>query len=206
MSTKRTLTALAGIAAGLTLLAGCTNTTPAPTPTASTSTPSPSATASNPQVSPPESEDDAIADAETVLTQYFVVRGEVNAAGGTDTAPLEAWATGRALEVAVNDAAGIAKGPILNTDQKNIDGPGKTEGAIKYETTASYGQEWEGVENGLITINACQDASEYKIYASDGSEAMRPAEARSTFDYQVVYDSDSEKWLVYDLISLGESC
>ena len=34
---------------------------------------------------------------------------------------------------------------------------------------------------------------------------MRP-EARSTFDYQVVYDSESETWLVYNLISLGESC
>ena len=151
------------------------------------------------------SEDEAITAAETVLTQYFVTRGEVNAAGGTDTAPLEAWATGRALEVAVNDAAGIAEGPILNVDQVNVEGPATTEGAIKYETVASYGQEWEGIENGLVTINACQDASEYKVWASDGSEAMRP-EARSTFDYQVVYDSESETWLVYNLISLGESC
>ena len=205
MSIKRI--ALAGIiAAALTLTACSTGepTDPTASPT-STLTPTPTPTATNPKVPAPASEDEAITAAETVLTQYFATRGEVNAAGGTDTAPLEDWATGRALDVAVNDATGIANGPILNVDQKNIDGPGTTEGAIKFETKAAYGQTWEEVENGLVTINACQDASDYKIWASDGSVAMRP-DARSTFDYQVVYDSETETWLVYNLISLGESC
>jgi hypothetical protein len=43
------------------------------------------------------------------------------------------------------------------------------------------------------------------VFARHGSEALRP-EPRATFDYQVIYDSERETWLVYDLISLGESC
>ena len=98
MSIKRL--AIAGIIAAALTLTACTG-TGNQNPTASpTDTPTPTPTASNAQVPPPASEDEAITAAETVLTQYFVTRGEVNAAGGTDTAPLEAWATGRALEVA----------------------------------------------------------------------------------------------------------
>ena len=100
----------------------------------------------------------------------------------------------------------FATGPILNVDGKNIEGPGYTEGSITYETVAAYGQEWEDVENGLITINACQDLSEYKGFASDGSEAMQPEEKRNLVDYQVVYDAERQAWLVYDVIGLGQTC
>lgn len=203
MTTKRIITALTAIAISGVLLAGCTGTA-SPTPSPSTASPTPTPSTGT-KVPPPANEAEAIEAADAVLTQYFNIRGEVNAAGGTDTSPLEAFATDKALEVAVNDAAHIAEGPILNVDQVNVDGPGKTEGAIKYETVAAYGQPWEEVENGLVTINACQDASDYKVWASDGSEALRP-DARTTFDYQVVYDAESETWLVYNLISLGESC
>lgn len=203
MTTKRIITALTAIAISGVLLAGCTGTA-GPTPTATTASPTPTPSTGT-KVPPPANEAEAIEAADAVLTQYFDTRGEVNAAGGTDTSPLEAFATGKALEVAVNDASHIAEGPILNVDQVNVEGPGKTEGAIKYETVAAYGQPWEEVENGLVTINACQDASDYKVWASDGSEALRP-DARTTFDYQVVYDVESETWLVYNLISLGESC
>lgn len=202
MSIKRI--AIAGIIAAALTLTACTG-TGNPNPTASTSTtPTPTSTAGT-KVPPPANEDEAIAAADSVLTEYFVARGEVNAAGGTDTSSLEVLATGKALDVAVRDAAYVAEGPVLNVDQVNVEGPATTEGAIKYETLSAYGQPWEDVENGLVTINACQDASEYKVFASDGSEALRP-DARTTFDYQVIYDSERETWLVYDLISLGESC
>ena len=202
MSIKRI--AIAGIFAAALTLTACTG-TGNPNPTGSTSsTPTPTSTAGT-KVPPPASEDEAIKAAESTLTEFFVTRGEVNAAGGTDPSPLEALATGKALDVAVKDATYVATGPVLNVDQVNIDGPATTEGAIKYETVTAYGQPWEEVENGLVTVNACQDASDYKVFASDGSEALRP-DARSTFDYQVIYDSERETWLVYNLISLGESC
>ncbi|MFF8188777.1 hypothetical protein ACF044_16105 [Microbacterium sp. NPDC016588] len=202
MSIKRI--AIAGIIAAALTLTACTG-TGNPNPTASPSnTPTPTSTAGT-KVPPPASEDEAIAAADSVLTEYLVARGEVNAAGGTDTSSLEVLATGKALDVAVRDAAYVAEGPVLNVDQVNVEGPATTEGAIKYETLSAYGQPWEDVENGLVTINACQDASEYKVFASDGSEALRP-DARTTFDYQVIYDSERQTWLVYDLISLGESC
>lgn len=203
MTSKRIITALTAVALSSMLLAGCTTTNgPTPTPSTASATPTPT---TGTKVPPPANEEEAISAADAVLKEYFVTRGEVNAAGGTDTTPLNAVATDKALEVAVKDAERIATGPILNVDQKNVEGPGKTEGAIKFETVSAYGQKWEEVENGLVTINACQDASDYKVWASDGSEALRP-DARTTFDYQVIYDTKTETWLVYNLISLGQSC
>ena len=138
MSIKRI--AIAGIIAATLTLAACSNggtTDPTTTPS---ETPTPTPTATNPKVSAPANEDEAITAAETVLTQYFVTRGEVNAAGGTDTAPLEDWATGRALDVAVNDATGIANGPILNVDQaKQV-----------YVIKRGQGKGYSGVENELF--------------------------------------------------------
>lgn len=203
MTSKRIITALTAVALSSMLLAGCTTTaTPTPGPSTASATPTPT---TGTKVPPPANEEEAISAADAILKEYFVTRGEVNAAGGTDTAPLKAVATDKALDVAVKDAERISTGPILNVDQKNVEGPGKTEGAIKFETVSAYGQKWEEVETGLVTINACQDASDYKVWASDGSEALRP-DARSTFDYQVIYDTKTETWLVYNLISLGQSC
>jgi hypothetical protein len=203
MTSKRIITALTAVALSSMLLAGCTATaTPTPGPSTASATPTPT---TGTKVPPPANEEEAISAADAVLKEYFVTRGEVNAAGGTDTTPLNAVATDKALDVAVKDAERIATGPILNVDQKNVEGPGKTEGAIKFEMVSAYGQKWEEVENGLVTINACQDATDYKVWASDGSEALRP-DARTTFDYQVIYDTETETWLVYNLISLGQSC
>ncbi|WP_102191304.1 hypothetical protein [Microbacterium aurantiacum] len=202
MILKRTIAAAATFTVAALLMTAC-----AP---AAVETPKPTQTTAAPEtmapVAPPESEEEAVAAAEEVLTKWFEVRGEVNAAGGTDTEQLEALSTGTALERVLADAEQIANGPLLNVDEVNIDGPIKTEGAITYESKSAYGQEWEGVENGLVTINACQDGTDYKLFASDGSEGMRPAELRTTFDYQVIYDASREAWLVYDLISLGETC
>lgn len=203
MNLTRTLTAATGLVVATLLIAGCT-TEAGPKPTPSQSSAAPEETRG--PVAAPESEDEAIEAAEAVLTEWFEVRGEVNAAGGTDTAELEELSTGTALERAVGDAAEIASGPLLNVDGENIEGQVTAEGAITYETVTAYGQEWEGTENGLVTINACQDASDYKLTASDGSAGMTPESLRNTFDYQVIYDAERQAWLVYDLISLGETC
>lgn len=202
MILKRTLAAAATFTVAALLMTAC-----AP---AAVETPKPTQTTAAPEtmapVAPPESEEEAVAAAEEVLTKWFEVRGEVNAAGGTETAPLEELSIGNALEATLNDAAHIASGPQLNVDGENIDGPVTTEGAIRYETVSAYGQEWEGIENGLVTINACQDGSEYKVFASDGSPGMQPEEQRLTFDYQVTYNAERQAWLVYDLVSLNEPC
>lgn len=203
MNLTRTLTAATALVAATLLIAGCT-TEAGPKPTPSQSSAAPEETRG--PVAAPESEEEAIEAAEAVLTEWFEVRGEVNAAGGADTAELEELSTGTALERALADAKTIVEGPLLNVDGENIEGPIRTEGAITYETKTAYGQEWEGTENGLVTINACQDGTDYKLFASDGSEGMRPEELRTTFDYQVIYDADAQAWLVYDLISLGETC
>lgn len=204
MTLKRTTTALIAIAAGIALLAGCSPTS-GPQPTASSSSPTPTSNTAGP-VDPPKDEAEAVKAAEKAVTQWLVVRGEVNAAGGKNTEPLKTVATGKALDRAIADATQISTGPVLNVDQKNVDGPGKTEGAIKYEPIAAYGQSNDGIENGLVTVNACQDASGYKVFASDGSPAMRPPSDRNKFDYKVIYDAKAKAWLVSDAVSLGQTC
>lgn len=203
MNLTRTLTAATALVAATLLIAGCTaDAGPKPTPSQSSA----AAEATREPVAPPANEEEAITAAESVLTEWFEVRGEVNAAGGTDTAPLEELSTGNALDIAVRAAEEVSTGPLLNVDKENIDGPIKTEGAFTHEMIGAYGQEWEGVGNGLVTINACQDASDYKLFASDGSEGLRPENLRNVFDFQVIYDADREAWLVYDIVNLNETC
>lgn len=203
MRPARTLLAAAALIGALTL-AGCTTPQGNVTPTRSTSTPTPTPTPT--EAAPPADEAEAITSATAVLTEWFKVRGEVNAAGGTDTALLDQVATGMALVIAQDDAKRIANGPILNVDGANIEGPSTTEGQLTFEPIASYGQVWNEIENGLVTINACQDATGYKVTTNDGTPAMTPAEQRQTFDYQITYDAERKVWLVYNSIVIGEPC
>lgn len=205
MTSKRIITALTAVALSGMLLAGCTSTA-APTPEPSTASPTPTPT-TGAKVPPPADEDEAIASATDVLTEWFKVRGEVNAAGGTDTAPIETLSTGRALSVALESANRIATGPLVNEDNVSVDGPSTTEGQITFETIAAYGQEQSGIENGLVTINACQDSTGYTITTNDGKPALvDPNNARLVYDYQVVYDAERQAWLVSDLINTGSKC
>lgn len=202
MSIKRL--AIAGIIAAALTLTACTGTgnqNPTTSPT-DTATPSPTATT----VAPPADEEEAITNADAALTNWLAVRGEVNAAGGTDTDRLEALAVGRALELTLNDAATIAEGPVLNESGQNVEGPATTEGAFVHETITAYSQQYEDITHGLVTLNACQDASGYVITTNDGSPAMRPENPRVVVDYQVIYEAERQAWLVYDVISLGETC
>jgi hypothetical protein len=204
MILKRTILTAASVTVAALLMTACSPTGPQPTPT-STGTPTPTSTARGP-VDPPKDEASAVAVSEETLTEWFVVRGEVNAAGGKDTDRLKQLTTGNALPKVLADASQIANGPQLNKDGKNIDGPAKTQGAIKYVPLAAYGQPFEGIENGLVTIHACQDTSDYKVWAHDGSEApTRPSE-RYLFDFQVTYSASAKAWLVSDLISLNQTC
>lgn len=144
-STKRL--AIAGIIAAALTLTACTGTNgqgPTNGPSES-ATPTPTATSFD----PPADEDEAIDNADAAVTNWLAVRGEVNATGGTDVERLEQLATGRALEITLNDAATVANGPVLNEDGEQIDGPATTEGAFTHETLSAYAQEYEG------TARAC---------------------------------------------------
>ena len=202
--TKRTLTAVASLIAGMVLLAGCSP-TPAPTtsatPAAST-TPTPTAT----PVGPPASEADAIAAAEIVITRLLTAYSEIGGKGGTDTAPLKELATGSALDQELVSANRKLNGPLLNEDNVSVDGPSTTKGTITYEKIAAYGQENQGVPNGLVTVNLCKDLSNYFITTADGKPALRPQSLRNKFDYQVTYDSERKSWLVSNEVDLGQSC
>lgn len=203
MTLKRTSTALVAIAAGIALLAGCSPTN-GPQPTKSSS-PTPTSTSAGP-VDPPKSEDEAVKAAEVVLTDWLDTRGTINAAGGKDATALNKLATGKALDLSVNEAKHWANGPILNVDKKNVPGGGHTEGKLAYEPKSAYGQDFEGTPNGLVTVNACQDGSAYKGFASDGTEAMLAPEKRTLVDYQVVYDVKAKAWLVSDVVGLNQPC
>jgi hypothetical protein len=204
MSTKRSIAIAGLIAAALTLTACSTGGTP--TPTKTTSTPSPTSTALNSPVAAPKSQDDAIAAAETVLATWYKTRGAVNAAGGKDTDPLKLLSTGPALQITLDDAGRIATGPLLNADGQSIPGAAKTTGALTFEPGAAYGQKWQNVENGLVTVDGCQDASNYHITTHDGKPAMRPPHDRIKLEYQVTYDPKSQLWLVSKQVDLQATC
>ena len=188
--TKR-LALVGAIAAAMTLSA-CTSGGPTGPTITPSNTPTPTATAG--PVAPPESEDEAIDAATTVLNQSLIVRGEVNAAGGTDTARYDSLMTGPALQKAQQEAA-------LTVENGDV-----TSGAVTIEIVSAYAAEWEGTEFGLVTLPTCTDFSTYVINTSDGSPAPRPDNLQIPVDYQVVYVEDAQAWKVYDTIVTGDTC
>lgn len=183
----------AAAAVGLTL-AGCVPGAE-PTPTAShTTTPTPTAT-TDPQ---PQSEGEATAAAELAIADFLYIRGQVNAAGGTDTAPLEEIATDRALQLAIDDAGRIAEGGL------------RTEGQISFTPTLSYANTLENsttnIPFGYASVVGCQDGSSYKIFNSDGTPAQQPTQLRNEIQFDVIWDPAVELWLVYKVVVTGASC
>lgn len=202
-TTKRL--ALAGIIAASLALAGCTG-NPAPAPSTPSSTPTPTSTALNTPVDAPKTQNDAIEQAQTVLATWYKVRGEVEAAGGTNTEPLKQLSTGQALQTAEDSASRIANGPLLNEDGKSISGSSKATGALTFTPSTAYGQKWNGVNNGLVTIDGCQDASNRHVTTHDGKPAMKSPNPRIKLEYQVSYDIKSKLWLVLKQVDLQATC
>ena len=206
MLTKRpaSLIAAAVAIAGALTLAGCTGTQPpVSSPTVSTSeTPTQTPTA----FEPPADEAEAIAAAEATITRLLTIQAEVDQAGGTDTAAYDAVATGKALQLYVANSTRIAEGPLLNEDGESIDGQSTVEGAITFEPLSAYGQEWQDVPNGLVIVPGCLDTTDLKITTADGKPAMQNPNPRNQVEMHVTYDADLKSWLVYDQISLGETC
>lgn len=204
MSIKRI--AIAGLIAATLTLAACSNGGPADPTTSPTATPTPTPTATSITGEAPVDEEEAISQAEATIQLLFKVNAEVSAAGGTDPSPYEAVATGRALEFYQADAAGIANGPTLNEDGESIDGPSTVEGSLVFEPKSAYGQEWQGVENGLVIVPGCLDNSGRNITTADGKPAMKNPKPRNEVEMHVVYDAEQKVWLVNDQISLGTTC
>ncbi|WP_193599378.1 hypothetical protein [Microbacterium sp. YJN-G] len=206
MSIKRL--ALAGIIAAALTLTACTG-TGNQNPTASpTDTPTPTPTATSITGEAPADEDEAITKAEAAIELLLATQAQVTGEGngGTDTAPYEAVATGAALQRYIEDAARIANGPTLNEDGESIDGPSTVEGAVVFEPMTAYGQEWQGVPNGLVLVPGCLDLSGRKITTADGKPAMQNPNLRNQFEFQVSYDAESKTWKVSNLIDLGATC
>jgi hypothetical protein len=181
-------------AAAALVLTGCTP-QPGPTPTF-TSSPTPTSTAStDPQ---PKSESEAIDSAELAIDDYLYVRSQVNAAGGTDTAPLEDVASGHALQIAVEDAGRI------------VEGKNTTTGQLSFDPTDSYATTLEGegvsVPFGSVSVTGCQDGSAYKIFNEDGSPAQQPTEVRNVLEFRVIWEPTRELWLVSDVMATGPTC
>lgn len=208
MTSKRILATAAIVTAlGATLLTGCAPTEPdstaSPVPTTQSSTPTPTPT----RLDAPQSEEEAIEHAKAAIANILKVQSKVNAEGGTDPSPYNDLATGKGLQVFIDSANGIAHGPIANEQGVNVEGQGKTEGEIKFEVQTAYGQEFDGVANGLVIVPGCLDASDYWITTAEGTPAYRPENSRTKVEFQVVYDSERGVWLIYNRIaSVGETC
>lgn len=204
MSIKRI--AIAGIIAAALTLTACTGTGNQNPTTSPTDTPTPTPSATSITGEAPADENEAISQAEATIELLLETQTRVTEAGGTDTAAYESVASGNALRTYVADAEGIANGPTLNEDGESIDGPSTVEGAVAFEPTTAYGQEFDGIANGLVIVPGCLDGSGRKITTADGKPAMQNPNPRNEVEFHVVYNSDTKTWLVDDRISLGTTC
>lgn len=203
MILKRTLAAAATLTVAALLITACAPQA-APTPTG-TSTPTPTSATREP-VDPPADEAAAIAEAETTIDLILDEQEKVGNRGGTDTTVYETLATGKGLELFLADAKSLEEGPILNIDGDNVEGQSTAEGRINFTPTSAYGQENDGIENGLVIVPGCLDASERMITTADGKPAMQNPNPRNKVEFQVTYDKEQKLWLVSNRISTGETC
>lgn len=193
--TSRSLAALITAVVALSALAGCTPDPEPVTPTSSTPTPEESVVG----VPAPESESEAIDNAERTIATYLKVRGEINAAGGTDTTPLEELATGPALQLALDDAGRV------------VELGWKTEGALSFEPQSAYAvdlvaEDGTAYPYSSANVTGCQDLSEYKIFNSDGTPAQQPADKRAILEFNVIWEPSLKLWLVNSVVVPGQTC
>lgn len=185
MTTKRALTAVAGIAAALALLAGCTpepTITPKPTTTQS-ATPSPTATSAG----APETEGDAIEAAEATVTAYNETIDEIAISGWTNTDLLQ--------EVAI----GLAYSQTLpGFEQLKSEGRTQTGTATLEILDSSIAPDVNGQEFGTVSVRSCFDPSTREQKLADGSPAPLPDPVRSIKEASVSYFPEQGKWLVTD--------
>ena len=204
MSIKRL--AVAGIIAAALTLTACTG-TGNPTPTGSpTNTPTPTPTVAPITGEAPADEDEAITKAQQTITLLLDVWEQVDATGGNSPELFDIVATGRMLSRVQEDASRTANGPILNEDGESIEGQATVEGRIEFEPTTAYGQEYEGIANGLVIVPGCQDASGRITTTADGKPAMQNPNPRNEVEFHVIYDAETKTWLVNDRIDLGTTC
>ncbi|KYJ98592.1 hypothetical protein AB1285_21745 [Microbacterium sp. NRRL B-14842] len=204
MSIKRL--AVAGIIAAALTLTACTG-TGNPTPTGSpTNTPTPTPTVAPITGEAPADEDEAITKAQQTITLLLDVWEQVDATGGNSPELFDIVATGRMLSRVQEDASRTANGPILNEDGESIEGQATVEGRIEFEPTTAYGQEYEGIANGLVIVPGCQDASGRITTTADGKPAMQNPTPRNEVEFHVIYDAETKTWLVNDRIDLGTTC
>lgn len=204
MSIKRL--AIAGIIAAALTLTACTG-TGNQTPTASpTNTPTPTPTVAPITGEAPADEDEAITKAQQTITLLLDVWEQVDATGGNSPELFDIVATGRMLSRVQEDASRTANGPILNEDGESIEGQATVEGRIEFEPTTAYGQEYEGIANGLVIVPGCQDASGRITTTADGKPAMQNPTPRNEVEFHVIYDAETKTWLVNDRIDLGTTC
>jgi hypothetical protein len=195
--TSRIFAELIVTAAMVSVLAACT---PDPQPTAITSS-SPSASPSQTSfaVPAPEDESEAIDFAERTIDRFLEVRGEVNAAGGTDTDELGQVATGPALRIALDDAARV------------VELGWKSEGALTFEPATAYAVDLVA-EDGTsypfssVNVTGCQDGTNYTGTNPDGTPIQRPANLRAEIEFNVIWDPNLTLWLVNSIIATGATC
>jgi len=204
MSIKRI--ALVGIIAAALTLTACSTGEPANPTTSPTATPTPTPTATSITGDAPADESEAITKSEATVELLLDVWEQVDATGGTKPELFDSVATGRMLTKVQQDASRTANGPVLNEDGENIEGPSTVTGRIVFEPKTAYGQEFDGVPNGLVIIPGCQDASARIATTADGKPAMTNPTPRNEVEYHVIYDAETKTWLVNDRIELGTTC
>lgn len=185
MTTKRTLTVIMGLAAGLALLAGCTpDPTPTPTPTVTeSSTPTPTPTAAG----APTSEREAIAAAEATLVKRNELFDQIGIDGWINYERLQEVSTGLAYDQG-----------LPGFEQLKSEGRTQTGISTLEILDSTIAPDQNGIEFGTVSIRSCVDPSTRDQKLADGSPAPLPDPARSIKEASVSYFPEEGKWLVTD--------
>lgn len=198
-----------GVAAAALLLAGC-STAPASAPEtaaaptsaatpATTTDASPEATATEaPADGSPQDVAEATAAATAAITDFYQTMSAVQAAGGTDLAPLSTVATGPTLDTVTSDTTWLADGGYTVSGAMTF-----SPSTVAVSTlTAADGTVYPF---GSVLATGCQDSTDY-VVSQGGSAITLGVEPRTVFDLTVVFEPTTQAWLVENISENTAGC
>lgn len=115
----------------------------------------------------------------------------VQAAGGTDLAPLATVATGPTLDTVTSDSTWLK------------DGGYGVSGAMTFAPTAAVAGDLTAADGtvvpfGTVVATGCQDSTAYVI-SQDGAPITLGVAPRTVFDVTVVFEPAAAGWLVQNI-------
>lgn len=192
---------LAALTIGALLLTGCTQPSPAPSPSVTGSEapasapPTASAVAT---VAAPKDSAEAIAAATAVTKEYWALGDKILNDGGKNPERIDAVSTGMArADIHEAAAQALKKGVTVS-------------GGRTITVTASYASDATPpgqalVKNGFVGLTVCNDVTATTSVNADGTPGDKGSVLRSVRSVEINYDPAASKWMVSNVIRPGST-